>query len=68
MGDDLADIGAMREAGFAVAPADAHRCAADVAHWQTTARGGHGAGRELCDLLLHAQGRLAGIHADGRVS
>lgn len=68
MGDDLADVGAMRAAGLAVAPADAHRCAADVAHWQTTASGGHGAGRELCDLLLHAQGRLAGIHADGRVS
>ena len=68
MGDDLADVGVMRTAGLAVAPADAHRCAADVAHWQTTARGGRGAGRELCDLILHAQGRLAGIHADGRVS
>lgn len=68
MGDDLADVGAMRAVGFAVAPADAHACAGDSAHWRTRASGGRGAGRELCDLILHAQGRLAGIHADGRVS
>lgn len=68
MGDDLADVAAMRAAGLAVAPADGHRCAADVAHWHTTARGGRGAGRELCDLILYAQGRLADLHADGRVS
>lgn len=68
MGDDLADLGAMRAVGFAVSPADAHACAGDSAHWRTRANGGRGAGRELCDLILHAQGRLAGIHADGRVS
>lgn len=68
MGDDLADVGAMRAVGFAVSPADAHACAGDSAHWRTRANGGRGAGRELCDLILHAQGRLAGIHADGRVS
>ena len=68
MGDDLADVGAMRAVGLAVAPADAHACAGDSAHWRTRAGGGRGAGRELCDLILHAQGRLAGIHADGRVS
>lgn len=68
MGDDLADVGVMRAVGFAVSPADAHACAGDSAHWRTRANGGRGAGRELCDLILHAQGRLAGIHADGRVS
>jgi len=68
MGDDLADVGVMRAVGLAVSPADAHACAGDSAHWRTRARGGRGAGRELCDLILHAQGRLAGIHADGRVS
>ncbi|RPD88028.1 HAD hydrolase family protein [Luteimonas sp. 100069] len=68
MGDDLADVGAMRAVGLAVAPADAHACAGDSAHWRTRAGGGRGAGRELCDLILHAQGRLAGIHADGRIS
>ncbi|ASR43801.1 phenylphosphate carboxylase subunit delta [Xanthomonas citri pv. mangiferaeindicae] len=68
MGDDLADVGAMREAGLAVAPADANACAVSAAHWRTRAPGGRGAGRELCDLILHAQGRLATIHADGRIS
>lgn len=68
MGDDLADVGAMRAVGLAVSPADAHACAGGSAHWRTRAAGGRGAGRELCDLILHAQGRLAGIHADGRIS
>jgi 3-deoxy-D-manno-octulosonate 8-phosphate phosphatase (KDO 8-P phosphatase) len=27
------------------------------AHWTTTRSGGDGAVREVCDLLLHAQGR-----------
>ncbi|WP_235974309.1 KdsC family phosphatase [Luteimonas deserti] len=68
MGDDLADVGVMRIAGLAVAPADAQRCAAEAAHWRTRAEGGRGAGRELCELILHAQERLATSHADGRVS
>jgi 3-deoxy-D-manno-octulosonate 8-phosphate phosphatase (KDO 8-P phosphatase) len=28
------------------------------AHWQTRRRGGEGAAREVCDLLLAAQGKL----------
>lgn len=56
MGDDLPDLPAMHAAGLAVAPANAHPCVAARVHWQTQARGGHGAVRELCDLLLDAQG------------
>ncbi len=56
MGDDLPDRGPMSTCGLAVAPANAHPLAADVAHWLTPSRGGEGAARELCDLLLHAQG------------
>jgi 3-deoxy-D-manno-octulosonate 8-phosphate phosphatase (KDO 8-P phosphatase) len=48
----------MAVAGFAVAVANAHPCLIPVAHWQTTRRGGDGAVRELCDLILAAQGRL----------
>jgi 3-deoxy-D-manno-octulosonate 8-phosphate phosphatase (KDO 8-P phosphatase) len=59
MGDDLADVAVMRVAGLAAAPADAHPLAFAQAHWRSTARGGEGAARELCDLLLAAQGRLA---------
>jgi 3-deoxy-D-manno-octulosonate 8-phosphate phosphatase (KDO 8-P phosphatase) len=57
MGDDLPDRPALRLAGLAVVPANAHAWVAAVAHWKTTARGGEGAVRELCDLLLVANGR-----------
>jgi 3-deoxy-D-manno-octulosonate 8-phosphate phosphatase (KDO 8-P phosphatase) len=33
-------------------------------HWRTTARGGEGAARELCDLLLAAQGHAEDLLAD----
>lgn len=58
MGDDLPDLGAMQQVGFAVAPASAHLWIRERAHWVTNARAGDGAGRELCDLLLHAQGKV----------
>lgn len=57
MGDDLPDRPALRIAGLAVAPANAHPWVAAVAHLQTQARGGDGAVRELCDLILIAQGQ-----------
>ncbi|WP_147654164.1 KdsC family phosphatase [Vulcaniibacterium gelatinicum] len=61
MGDDLPDLTALRHAGLAVAPADAHPWIAARVHWRTQARGGAGAVRELCDLLLLAQGRVEAI-------
>ena len=65
MGDDLPDLSVMRAAGLAIAPADAHPWALDAAHWTTPRRGGRGAGRDACDLLLHAQGRIEAILAHG---
>ena len=44
--------------GLAAAPADAHGWILQHAHWRSTLAGGHGAARELCDLVLAAQGRL----------
>jgi len=61
MGDDLPDIAVMRAVGFAVVPANAHAWTREHAHWCTQARGGEGAARELCDLLLTAQGRLEAL-------
>lgn len=61
MGDDLADITVMGAAGLAAAPIDAHPWALQHAHWSSKARGGQGAARELCDLLLAAQGKLAAL-------
>jgi len=59
LGDDLPDLPVMRKAGLGIAVADAHPFVAHHAHWQTRARGGAGAVREVTDLLLFAQGRLA---------
>ena len=63
MGDDLADLAVMREAGLAAAPADAHGWILQHAHWRSTLGGGHGAARELCDLVLAAQGHLGAYRA-----
>ncbi|MGH8033306.1 MAG: KdsC family phosphatase [Luteimonas sp.] len=64
MGDDLPDRAPMLGCGLAVAPANAHALAAEVAHWRTPSRGGEGAARELCDLLLTAQGHMAALRGD----
>ncbi|AGG90205.1 MULTISPECIES: KdsC family phosphatase [Rhodanobacter] len=58
-GDDLPDLPPMRLAGLAVAVANAHPWVAAAAHWQTAKSGGMGAAREVCDLILHAQGKSA---------
>jgi 3-deoxy-D-manno-octulosonate 8-phosphate phosphatase (KDO 8-P phosphatase) len=55
VGDDTPDVPMLERAGLAVAVADAHRTARDAAHWVTTLPGGHGAVREVCDLLLNAR-------------
>ena len=57
MGDDWPDLPVMQRAAFACAPAQAHAQAKALADHVTTARGGDGAVRELCDLLLVASGR-----------
>ena len=61
MGDDWPDLPLMMRAAFACAPANAHAEVKAVAHWVTTATGGHGAARECCDLLLTATGRYAAL-------
>lgn len=59
MGDDWPDLAVMRRCALACAPHNAHEEAKAVAHHVTKARGGDGAVRELCDLLLVASGRYA---------
>jgi 3-deoxy-D-manno-octulosonate 8-phosphate phosphatase (KDO 8-P phosphatase) len=56
MGDDLPDLKVMPHVGLSAAPANAHAWVRERVHWRTCARGGEGAVRELCDLLLAAQG------------
>ena len=63
MGDDWPDLPMMRRSAFACAPANAHAEARATAHYVTQARGGDGAVRELCDLLMVAGGRYAALLA-----
>ncbi|HET7359240.1 MAG TPA: HAD-IIIA family hydrolase [Rhodanobacteraceae bacterium] len=58
VGDDLPDLAPMSACGLALIVANAHPSMADHAHWQTRRGGGDGAAREVCDLLLAAQGKL----------
>ena len=64
MGDDWPDLPVMRRCALACAPANAHVEARHAAHHTTVARGGEGAAREFCDLLLVASGRYAALLAD----
>ena len=61
MGDDWPDLPLMQRAAFACAPANAHAEVRAIAHHVTAARGGEGAARECCDLLLMAAGRYASL-------
>jgi 3-deoxy-D-manno-octulosonate 8-phosphate phosphatase (KDO 8-P phosphatase) len=65
MGDDLPDLATLRAAGLAIVPANAHDWVKPAAHWTTPRRGGEGAARDACDLLLHAHGRVGAIIAHG---
>ncbi len=58
MGDDLPDLGAIRSAGLGIAPANAHPFVASHADHRTARRGGSGAVREACELILASQGKL----------
>jgi 3-deoxy-D-manno-octulosonate 8-phosphate phosphatase (KDO 8-P phosphatase) len=57
IGDDLPDLDVMRQAGLAVAPADAAQDVCHAAHWILQASGGDGAVRELIERLLRAKQR-----------
>ncbi|HEY1172145.1 MAG TPA: HAD hydrolase family protein [Verrucomicrobiae bacterium] len=56
MGDDIVDLAVLKRAGFAAAVANAIAEAKDVAHYVTKAPGGDGALREVCEMILKAQG------------
>lgn len=64
MGDDWPDLAVMRRCALACAPHNAHEELKAVAHYVTQARGGDGAVRELCDLLLVASGQYASLLAE----
>ncbi len=56
LGDDLPDIGVLREVGLPVVVANATPDAIKAAKLQLTRSGGAGAVREFCEILLRARG------------
>ena len=56
IGDDLTDAVVMRRVGLGIATANARPEVKAIAHYVTEHPGGHGAVRDVCELLLKAQG------------
>lgn len=56
-GDDLPDLRAMRAVGLSIAVNNAHPWVHEHARWHTRRDGGHGAVREVCDLVIAAHGK-----------
>lgn len=56
MGDDIVDIPVLKIAGFSVAVADALDLVKKTVDYITVNKGGYGAVREVCEMLLKAQG------------
>jgi len=56
IGDDLPDLPLMRKVGFSIAVADAPKTVIENVDMVTSAKGGAGAVREVCEAILKAQG------------
>ncbi len=56
IGDDVIDLPLLRQVGFAVTVPTGHPEVQGRVHYVTRAGGGRGAVREVCDMLLRAQG------------
>ena len=57
MGDDIIDIPVLRQVGFSAAVADAVDVVKKSVDYVTKNKGGHGAVRELCEMILQTQGK-----------
>ncbi len=64
MGDDWVDIKAMQAVGFCATVPNAHGEVIKRASMVTTHAGGHGAVREVCDIILKATGHYNTLLAD----
>ena len=58
MGDDLVDLRVMRNVGLSITVPEAPHIVRVHSHYVTQCKGGHGAVREACELLMSAQGTL----------
>lgn len=58
VGDDWVDLAIMNRVGLAIAVQDAAELVKKHAHWITPSKGGKGAAREVCELIMEGQGTL----------
>ena len=58
IGDDCPDLPCIKAVGLGVAVSDAHPAVINGADYKTFTKGGFGAVRELCDLIMLAQNNL----------
>ena len=63
MGDDIIDIPVLKRVGFSAAVADAVDVVKKSVDYITKNTGGHGAVRELCEMILQAQGKWQEVAA-----
>ena len=61
VGDDILDLAILKRAGLSIAVQNAVPAIFPFVDWKTLNSGGHGAAREVCDLILNAQGYSAKI-------
>lgn len=55
IGDDVNDLHCLQQVGFSMAPSDAHDLIRNHVHYVSKYKGGNGAVRELCDLVLESK-------------
>ncbi len=58
IGDDIPDLACILHVGLGIAVQDAHPSVLAKADYKTFVRGGFGAVREVCDLIMQCQGTL----------
>ncbi|HSR01591.1 MAG TPA: HAD-IIIA family hydrolase [Methylophilaceae bacterium] len=63
VGDDIVDIPPMSRCGLAIAVPSAPDCVKERAHYVTTRQGGKGAVREVCEIIMRAQGTYDAVIA-----
>lgn len=62
MGDDVIDLPIMSQVGFSIAVKDANWFVKDHSDWVCSKKGGKGAVREACELILNAQEKLDNLY------
>ena len=58
MGDDVVDLPVLTRCGLALSVPEAPLFVRQRVHYVSRASGGRGAAREVCELIMHAQGTL----------